>query len=257
MVSDNGFVRSVERVAALLELLSQRKSPMRMIEIAQALDLPKSTTHGLLQTLQAKEFVVRDDNQRYRLSLRLFSLAATALELVDLPELARPAMEELSASTGGTCNLAVLDGHWVLYIEKVEHRDSLVRLVTHVGTRIPAHATALGKVLVGALPEAEREQWLTDHIFERMTDHTVSDPNAFREDLVAQSKRGYALDNQELHSAITGFAAPVRDHTGSVVAALSLTYLGSSMNATEKRDLGKQVIQAADTVSTALAIPMR
>lgn len=253
MVSDNGFVRSVERVAALLELLSQRKSPMRMIEIAQALDLPKSTAHGLLQTLQAKEFVVRDDNQRYRLSLRLFSLAATALELVDLPELARPAMEELSDSTGGSCNLAVLDGHYVMYIEKVEHKDSLVRLVTHVGTRIPAHATALGKVLVGALPEVEQKQWLTDHVFERMTDRTITDAGAFREDLLGLAKRGYALDNQELHAAITGFAAPVRDHTGTVVAALSLTYLGASMNAGEKRELGVQVMQAADTVSSALS----
>lgn len=253
MVSDNGFVRSVERVAALLELLSQRKSPMRMIEVAQALDLPKSTTHGLLQTLQAKEFVVRDDNQRYRLSLRLFSLAATALELVDLPELARPAMEELSGSTGGTCNLAVLDGHHVLYIEKVEHRDSLVRLVTHVGTRIPAHATALGKVLVGALTEVDQNRWLTEHVFERMTDHTITNADDFRKDLLGQAKRGYALDNQELHSAITGFAAPIRDHTGTVVAALSLTYLGSSINAGGKRELGAQVMQAADTVTTALS----
>lgn len=253
MVSDNGFVRSVERVAALLEVLSQRRSPMRMIEIAQALDLPKSTTHGLLQTLQAKELVVRDDNQRYRLSLRLFSLAATALELVDLPELARPAMEELSGRTGGTCNLAVLDGHHVLYIEKVEHRDSLVRLVTHVGTRIPAHVTALGKVLVDALPEAEREQWLTEHVFDRMTDHTLTSAETFREDLMGIAKRGFALDNQELHSAITGFAAPIRDHTGTVVAALSLTYLGSNMNAAEKKKLGSQIVQAADAVSTALS----
>jgi DNA-binding IclR family transcriptional regulator len=224
-----------------------------MIEIAQALDLPKSTTHGLLQTLQAKEFVVRDASQRYRLSLRLFSLAATALELVDLPELARPAMEELSGRTGGTCNLAVLDGHDVLYIEKVENRDSLVRLVTHVGTRIPAHVTSLGKVLVGALPEPDREQWLAEHVFERMTGHTITDADAFRKDLLEQARRGYALDNQELHSAITGFAAPVRDHAGKVVAALSLTYLGSSMNTAEKRELGAQVTQAADTVSTVLS----
>lgn len=253
MVSDNGFVRSVERVAALLELLSQRKSPMRMIEIAQALDLPKSTAHGLLQTLQAKDFVVRDASQRYRLSLRLFSLAATALELVDLPELARPAMEELSARTGGTCNLAVLDGHDVLYIEKVENRDSLVRLVTHVGTRIPAHLTSLGKVLVGALTEADREQWLAEHVFTRMTDHTITEADAFREDLRKQAERGYAVDNQELHSAITGFAAPIRDHTGTVVASLSLTYLASSMSAKQKKELGSQVVQAADAVSEALS----
>jgi DNA-binding IclR family transcriptional regulator len=162
-------------------------------------------------------------------------------------------MEELSGSTGGTCNLAVLDGHDVLYIEKVENRDSLVRLVTHVGTRIPAHVTSLGKVLVGALTEADREQWLAEHVFKRMTGHTITDADAFRKDLQDQARRGYALDNQELHSAITGFAAPIRDHTGKVVAALSLTYLGSSMNTAEKRELGTQVIRAADTVSTALS----
>lgn len=257
MVSDNGLVRSVERVAALLELLSERKTPMRMIEIAQELDAPKSTTHGLLQTLLSKGFVVRDNNQRYRLSMRLFSLAATALELVDLPELARPAMEELSGSTGGTCNLAVLDGHEVLYIEKVENRNSLVRLITHVGTRIPAHATALGKVLVGALPEPDRERWLVEHKFEKMTDHTVVDAMAFRQELIAQVKLGYAVDNQELHAAITGFAAPVRDHTGTIVAALSLTYLGAAVSAAGKRNLGGQVVKAAHAVSTALAIPER
>lgn len=253
MVSDNGFVRSVERVAALLELLSQRKSPMRMIDIAQALDLPKSTTHGLLQTLQSNEFVVRDNNQRYRLSLRLFSLAASALEIVDLPYLARPAMEQLSRNTGGTCNLAVLDGHHVLYIEKVEPRDNLVRLVTHVGTRIPAHVTALGKVLVGALLEADREQWLSEHEFERITDHTITDPDVFREELIQQVKRGYAIDNQGLHAAVTGFAAPIRDHTGTVVAALSLAHLGASMTAGEKRDLGQQIVEAANIVSAALS----
>src|SRR5687767_3222387 len=105
MVSDNGFVRSVERVASLIELLSEQKTPLRMVEIAQLLGAPKSTVHGLLQTLLAKRFVVRDANHRYRLSLRLFSLAAAALEIGDLPDLARPAMEELSGRTGSTCNL--------------------------------------------------------------------------------------------------------------------------------------------------------
>ena len=257
MASDNGLVRSVERVAALLELLSERKTPMRMIEIAQNLGMPKSTTHGLLQTLLAKDFVVRDDQQRYRLSMRLFSLAATALELVNLPELARPAMEEVSSRTGGTCNLAVLDGHDVLYIEKVENRNSVVRLVTHVGTRIPAHVTALGQVLVGALPEPERERWLAEHEFVRMTKTTLASAEDFRRGLHDQDKRGYAIDNQGMHAAITGFAAPVRDHTETVVAALSLTYLGPSVTASEKRRLGEEVLRAAHTVSTALAIPMR
>jgi DNA-binding IclR family transcriptional regulator len=255
MVSDNGFVRSVERVASLIELLSEQKTPLRMVEIAQQLGAPKSTVHGLLQTLLAKGFVVRDANHRYRLSLRLFSLAAAALEIGDLPDLARPAMEELSAQTGATCNLAVLDGHEVVFIEKVENRDSLVQLITHVGTRMPAHATSLGKVLIGAMPEAEREQWLADHEFTSITEHTLVSAEALSQDLHEQSLRGYALDRRELHSAITGFAAPVRDHTGAVVAALSLTYLGSVVSASLERDLGEQVMKAASAVSEALEAP--
>ncbi|GAB3264071.1 IclR family transcriptional regulator [Arthrobacter pigmenti] len=254
MVSENGSVRSVERVTALLELLSVRKAPLRLVEIAQALEIPKSTAHGLLQTLVAKNFVVRDSDH-YRLSMRLFSLAATALELVDLRELARPAMQELSSRTGSTCNLAVLDGHEVLYIEKVEDPSSLVRLITHVGARVPAHPTSLGKALVGALPEAERERWINEHTFEKMTENTVDSPEAFRAQLLEQAGRGYAVDQRELHEAISGWAAPVQDHTGKTVAALSLSHLGMDLKGDASREIGEQVCQAAKMVSEALQTP--
>ncbi|VEW10725.1 Transcriptional regulator kdgR [Brevibacterium casei] len=253
MVSDGGFVRSVDRVAALLELLSARKAPMRLIEIAQDLDLPKSTAHGILQTLQAKGFIVRDQNQRYRLSLRLFSLAASALEIVDLPELARPAMEQASQETGLTCNLAVLDDHDVLYIEKVEARDGVVRLVTHVGTRIPAHQTALGHVLVGSMPADEQEEWLSRHVFEKATEKTCPDAESYRKVLQKQAKVGYAVDDQGLHAAVTGFAAPVRDRSGRVIAALSLSQLGPQVAAATKRELGQRVLEAAESVTAVLA----
>lgn len=252
MVSDNGLVRSVERVTAVLELLSARKKPMRLGEIAQELAIPKSTVHGLLHTLAAQDFVRRDEEQRYRLSTRLFSLAATALGFDDLRDVARPAMRELSESTRGTASLAVLDGHDVVYLEKVEDRSSLVQVVTQVGTRVPAHINALGKALVGALPAAERERWIDAHSFTRVTGSTVTDPQAFRAQLAVQDSAGYAVNDQELHPAVTAWAAPVRGHEGGVVAALSLAHLGSPPSAERMHELGLQVREAAGRVSEAL-----
>ncbi|WP_162606639.1 IclR family transcriptional regulator [Jiangella asiatica] len=252
MVSDNGLVRSVERVTALLELMSAHKEPLRLSEIAQELGIPKSTAHGLLNTLVVRDFVARTDDQGYRLSMRLFSLVSTALGFDDMRDVARPAMRELSASTRGTCSLAVLDGHDVLYIEKVEDRSSLVQVVTQVGTRVSAHVTALGKALVGAMPAAERERWIDEHAFGKVTDSTVAGPEEFRAQLAEQDRLGYALNDQELHSAVTAWAAPVRDHTGGAVAALSLAHLGEPPSSTRKHELGLVVRRAAESVSAAL-----
>lgn len=247
MVSSDGLVRSVDRVASLLELFGRQRAPMRLMEIAEALEIPKSTAHGLLQTLVAKNLVVRDEAQRYRLGVRMFSLAAAALDVVDLRDLARRPMERLSARTGNTSNLAVLDSHHVLYIERVEDRASPVRLGTHVGTRLPAHATALGKVLVASLSDTESDRWLADHDFLRFTEHTIVDRDAFARELEKQGDVGYAVDDHEFHTAVIGIAAPVRDRTDTTVAALSVSCL-------ESLDDGRFEALAADVVATAAAI---
>jgi DNA-binding IclR family transcriptional regulator len=252
MVASDGAVKSAERVAALLELLGERKAPLRLMEVAQALDIPKSSAHGLLQTLVSREFVVRDDLQRYRIGMKLFSLAASALDFLDVRQIARPTMEALAARQHATCNLAVLDGHDVLYIEKVEDRSNPVRLVTHVGTRLPAHVTSLGKVLVAELPEASRQVWLSEHEFSKLTAQTRTTAAAFSRDLAAYSKVGFAMDSHEFHDAINGFAAGIRDSTGSVIAALSLTCLGTKVSAAEQAAIGAQVCEAADEISAHL-----
>lgn len=252
MAASDGAVKSAERVAALLELLGERRTPMRLMEVAQALDIPKSSAHGLLQTLAARGFVVRDDLQRYRIGLKLFSLAATALEFMDIREIARPAMEVLAERERATCNLAVLDGHDVLYIEKVEDRSNPVRLVTHVGTRLPAHVTSLGKVLVAELPPAARKLWLSEHEFSKLTSQTRTSAVQFSRDLKQYENVGYALDLHEFHDAINGFAAPIRDATGSVIAALSLTCLGTRTPEDEQVAIGKRLCDAAEEISLSL-----
>jgi DNA-binding IclR family transcriptional regulator len=249
MAVDSGSVKSAERVLALLELLGERKTPLRLIDIVEALKIPKSSAHGLLQTLIAKDFVVRDELQRYRVGMKLFSLAATALEFQDIRHIARPTMETLAKQLHATCNLAVLDGHDVLYVEKVEDPSNPVRVVTQVGTRLPAHVTSLGKVLVAELPEDIAKTWLREHTFTKLTAHSRTSATAFGKDLRAYRRLGFAMDQHEFHDVISGFASGVRDSSGTVVAALSLTCLGSTAEAGEQARIGQAVREAADEIS--------
>jgi DNA-binding IclR family transcriptional regulator len=249
MAVDSGSVKSAERVLALLELLGERKTPLRLIDIVEALKIPKSSAHGLLQTLIAKDFVVRDELQRYRVGMKLFSLAATALEFQDIRHIARPTMETLAKQLHATCNLAVLDGHDVLYVEKVEDPSNPVRVVTQVGTRLPAHVTSLGKVLVAELPEDIAKTWLREHTFTKFTAQSRTSATAFGRDLRAYRQLGFAMDQHEFHDVISGFASGVRDSSGTVVAALSLTCLGSTAEAGEQARIGQAVREAADEIS--------
>lgn len=249
MVVGDGVVKSAERVATLLELLAGNRAPMRLVEVAAGLDIPKSSAHGLLQTLAAHDLVVRDDMGRYRIGLKLFSLSANALGFLDVREIARPTMEALAARQHATCNLAVLDGHDVLYVEKVEDRSNPVRLVTHVGTRLPAHVTSLGKVLVAELPESSRNLWISEHDFTKFTPQTRTTSATFARDLAAYRRHGFAVDAREYHDAIHGFAARVTDRAGTVVAALSLTSLGTRLSRDARMEIGTEVCAAAAEIS--------
>ncbi|MBZ4017648.1 IclR family transcriptional regulator [Streptomyces purpurogeneiscleroticus] len=250
----DGTVKSADRVAELLELLGTHRAGLRMIEIAQELGIAKSSAHGLLQTLTAKEFIVRDELQRYRIGMKLFALSASALDVLDVRQIAKPTMELLAAREHATCNLAVLDGHDVVYIEKVEDAAAAVHVVTRVGTRLPAHVAALGKVLVAELPDSAREDWLAEHDFVGMTEQTRTSAMTFARDLKAYERDGYAVDIHEFHDAINGFAAGVRDSAGTVIAAISLTCLGMKVSREQRARLGNQVREAADEISANLRI---
>lgn len=218
-------VRSAERVAALLDALRDSAVPLRHGEVARALGLPKSSATNLLDTLADSGLVTRD-SRGYSLGVKLIQLGAAAAERLDIRDVALPIMSELCESGVGTANLAVLRGHDVLYLEKLNNPKHVIQIATRVGGVAPAHATALGKVLVAALPEPERERWLGEHRFAPLTEHTIISAEAFRQALEFADVHGYALDDEEQSLRIVCVAAPVRDHSGDAVAAVSLTCLG-------------------------------
>lgn len=221
-------MRSAERIAALLALLRDSSEPLRHADLAAATGMPKSTTTNLLDTLVDLGLVQRDE-RGYSLGIKLIELGAAAAERLDVRAIARPVLRELADLGVGTANLAILQGHDVLYIEKINNPDHVIQIATRVGGTAPAHATSLGKVLVAGLPAEQRARWIEAHRFSALTERTITSAEAFELALGYAIAHGYALDDEEQSARIACVAAPVRDHTGATVAAISLTCLKADL----------------------------
>lgn len=234
----------------MLDLLRRSSRPLRHGEVSRELGLPKSTTTNLLETLADVGLVTREE-RGYSLGVKLIELGAAAAERLDVRVIAQPALRELSKLGIGTANLAILQGHDILYIEKLNSPEHVIQIATRVGGTAPAHATSLGKVLVAALPDDARARWLDEHQFTAITEHTIASAAEFKRALEFVDANGYALDEEEQNLRITCIAAPVCDHTGQTVAAISLT--GLSVDVRDSLDTKvAAVIQGARAVSQLL-----
>lgn len=246
-------VRSAERVAAVLELLRRSPQPLRHGAVASALGLPKSTATNLLDTLAEAGLISRGE-RGYSLGPRLIELGAAAADRLEVRGIARPVMQTLAEAGIGTANLAILQGHDVLYIEKVNNPEHVIQIATRVGTLVPAHTTALGKVLVAALEPEARARWLREHRFTAVTEHTITSAGEFERALERAAAHGYALDDEESNLRTVCVAAPIRDHSGATVAALSLTCLSLDVRDGRERQIAA-VMQGAARVAALLGAP--
>jgi DNA-binding IclR family transcriptional regulator len=209
--------QAVERASALLSLIVESGAPRTFSSLVDELGLAKSTTSRLLQALERSRLVHRDRSGAFRPGA-LFSLhAARPSALHDLAELARPTMEHLSAQSRETVNLAMARGGQLVVIDQVDSRY-LIGATNWVGVDVPAHCTALGKVLYAygalALPPGH---------LERRTAHSPVDRAQFEHALVEVRRRGWAASLDELELGLTAVGAPVRSVDGAVVAAVSVS----------------------------------
>lgn len=212
--------QSVDRALDLLMWL-QDGSPS-LDECAARLDVHKSTALRLLQTMEARGFVTHDESHRYRLGRSVFALAAAALDQWDVRSVVRPHLERLGALTGQTVHLAVFDAGEAVYVDKVEARRG-IRMYSRIGLTAPLHCTGVGKVLVAALPEREREVLAQSLEYTRYTERTIQTPAQYLAELEAVRVAGYARDWREHESFMNCIAAPIRDGSGAVVAAVSVS----------------------------------
>lgn len=215
-------VQSLERAFAILEAISASDQPLGLAELSRATELHTSTAFHLLKTLIVLGYVRQDDAKRYRIGPSLFMQAAGAFNEIELVNLATPHLQRLVDRTGETAHLAVRADNGIAVIAKIDARSS-IRTSERVGIVRPSHCTAIGKVLLGALPDQELEAYLRSGPFAAFTSNTITDPAALREEIRRVAASGVGCDDAEFSPEVRCFAAPVRNYLQQTVAALGIS----------------------------------
>jgi DNA-binding IclR family transcriptional regulator len=244
-------VQVLDRAFDVLDVLAGNGGELGATEVAIHLGLHKSTVHRLLMMLQTRRFVERNtETGKYRLGWRLFELGSLAASRVDLYEIARPHIEHLVKITGETAHLGVLRGGEIISLMNVETHRS-VRTPASVGRRTPLYCTSLGKAILANLSEAMAADILRPVEFQVFTRHTLT-KESFKTELTKVREKGYAIDDEEFEDGLRCVGAPVRNHMGEVVAAISIAGPSFRVGGDNLPTLIRSVMTVADQLSSSL-----
>jgi len=244
-------VPAVEKAFAILELLVESPKGLRMVDVARELQLPKTSTFVTLRVLERLGYLNEVSDNRYCISLKLFELGAKGMVHTDLVGTATRHLESLSARTGHTTHLAVLDRAEVMYVAKVD-APGFVKFDTYVGKRAVAHVTAVGKAMLAQLSSNELDPLLEGISFDRGTAKAAHSIHELRQVLSEIKSRGYAVDDEEEVQGVRCIAAPIRSQSGLVVAAVGLIGLTSTLTDSFVPQIGAEVVEAARMIGTDL-----
>ncbi|MGD1996627.1 MAG: IclR family transcriptional regulator [Anaerolineae bacterium] len=246
-------VKTVGRAIDLLRSFSLEEPELGVTELSKRLDVHKSTVSRLLSTLEEEDLVYRNsETGRYRLGVGLIELAGLVVLRADLRRVARPMLRQLADQTQETVNLTVRDSGEAINVDQVSPHGRRVLNIGWVGRRTPLHASSTGKVLLAYLPDEELDALLEGPL-PRYTEHTITHAAVLREQLAVVRRRGYAVGLEELEIGLNAVAAPVRDHTGQVVASVSAA--GPSYRFSRERiegEVAAEVMACTGRISRAL-----
>jgi IclR family pca regulon transcriptional regulator len=213
------FVQSLARGLAVIRAFDEANPQLTLSEVARSTGLTRAAARRFLHTLVALGYV-RTDGRLFALRPRVLELGYAYLSSAGLPEVAQPHMEALSAQLHESCSMSVLDGEEVVYVVRVPTRR-IMTVAINVGTRFPAYATSMGRVLLAALPPQRLDSYLTQAKLLPLTPRTVTDPDALRKLLARVRSQHYCIVDQELEVGLRSMAVPVTGPGGAVVAALN------------------------------------
>lgn len=225
------IIQSVERALKILDLFDERDRELTITEISKRMNLHKSTVHSLLKTLQLQRYIAQnEDTGKYSLGFKLFERGSLVIGQLDLRDIARKHLEELSARTNLTVHLVVLDGQEGVYIDKVEGSGVTV-VYSKVGRRVPLHTSAVGKSLVVTKSDQELNKLLEGYEYTTPTEKSIRSKEEFLSAIEQARMAGYSVDNEENEPGIICMAVPIKDYSGKVIAAISMSMPASKMNA--------------------------
>jgi DNA-binding IclR family transcriptional regulator len=245
-------VKTIDRLVRIVDSFSSSRLSWTLTELSDHLDVPKSTLHRFLSSLEAHGILRQDEEtKQWRLGYHLFVWGNLAQQSTALRDIAKPVMRDLVGQTGETAVLTVYHAQEVVCVEKVESSHS-VRLALDVGTRRPPHAGASSKVLMAYLPEDEVDRILRDQGLTKICSNTITDRGALAAELRRIRDEGYALSVEETDPGAWGVATPIQDWNGEVIAAVGVAGPSSRFG----DDLAQRYVscceEAAGRISSAL-----
>jgi len=246
--NDTNLSQTVLKALDVLECIALADHPLSAAEVAKRCQLSRPTAYRLICTLNTRGYVAEDDETHYRLGTQTLSLSQNVLDSLDLPELARPYLRQLSDITNETTYLSILDDNEILYVGKAESTQS-VRTNTKIGSRNRLHCTSMGKAMLAFLPKNEQVKLVDQLELTANTPTTITDRAALMDELATIRTQQFSLDNEESEDDIRCVGAPIFDHTGHVFAAISVSGPAYRLSTSRLIALSSLVMDTANTIS--------
>jgi IclR family pca regulon transcriptional regulator len=246
------FVQSLERGLAVIRAFGADDPELTLSDVARRTGLTRAAARRFLLTLTDLGYV-RSDGKQFALTPRVLELGYAFLSSLSLPEIAEPHLERLAAEVRESSSVSVLDGDEIVYVGRVP-TSRIMRVAINVGTRFPAYATSMGRVLLAALPDDALDAYLARAEIRPLTPRAIANAEDLRTELDAiREQGGWALVDQELEEGLRSIAAPIRDGGGRVVAAVNVSaHASRASRETIERDLLPPLLDTAARIEADL-----
>ena len=244
-------IQSLGKAMRLLDILQEQGRPMHLAELAQLAGYPKSSVYALLTSMRAYSYIEQRADGRYALGIRLYECGRTVSAAWDISSVARPYLEQLAEQTGASAVITYLENGHIINLEQVAGRSG-VQVLSEVGTRLPLHATAQGKLYLATCPDAEARALLSARGMPAYTPHTLTELEPAMEQLAQIRRDGYAIENGEYKIGLRAVDMPVHDRDGTARYAVSVVGLFRRINSSEFEEAIAATLAAAQQIATAL-----
>jgi len=248
-VAEN-IVKSVDKTLQIVELfLESNEVELSLTDISNKLGIHKSTIHGILATLRLRGFIDQNPStEKYLLGMKFFELGIKARDNMDLATIARPYLKELVVKYEETVHLVIFNKTDALYVDKVETPRTM-RMCSQVGTRVLMHCTGVGKSILAYLPKEQARQIVMARGLEKFTPTTICDEDELFAELARVREQGYSIDNEEIEEGLQCVAAPILNHNGNVIGAISVAGPSTRMSVNKEN-----IIPSLKEVTRAISI---
>lgn len=245
------MVETLIRFYKIIELL-ENSSELRLKDIADKLEIDKSTVHRFLKTLLKYNFIKRNpSNKKYSLGLKFLNIATKIIDSIDIRNIAHPYLVELEEYSNETIHLTTFDGKRVVYIDKIESREP-IRMYSRIGNIAPIYCTAAGKVILAFQPDEVINRIIESLDFISLTKNTITDKEEFIKALKDIRSKSFAIDDSEHEENICCIAAPIRDYSRKIKYAISISAIRSRVDLQKLISFKDMLIEKTDRISKEL-----